>query len=114
MGDYVTWSRGGKVFVTHKIIEIQNENYIVTSQTDYFADEGEIVNPDAPITYKNIYGKVIFSIPLLGDIFLGIKNLILINNSINIIGLLNIVLTVVTYYLFKKLLHVETYILKGY
>ena len=114
VGDYVTWSRGGNVYVTHKIIDINYEkDVIVTSQTDYYAKEGETVNPDAPISYKQVYGKVVGTIPYIGLILLSLKNLILVSNQINILGILTIMLVFTTYYLFKKLLYNETYTLKG-
>ena len=113
VGDYVTWSRTGKSFVTHKIIEISSPDYIVTSQTDYFSD-GKEVTPDAPITYDNIQGKVIFSIPLVGEIIMGIRNLIFSNYQINILGLMTIVLVIATCYFFKRLLYIETFTLKEY
>jgi len=114
VGDYVTWSRNGKTFVTHKIIEITSKDYIVTSQTDYYADEGETVNPDSPIKYENIYGKVIFTVPEVGNIFLSLKNSIINKNGINILGIMTIVLVITAYYLFKRLLYVETFTLKEY
>lgn len=114
VGDYVTWTRTGNSFVTHRIIEIRDKDYIVTSQTDYFHDEGEVPNPDSPITYDNIKGKVIATIPELGNIFVSFKSMIKNSNGINILGLMTLTLVFTTYYLFKRVLYVETYTLKEY
>jgi len=114
VGDYVTWTRGGKTYVTHQIIEIASKDYIVTSQTDYFAEPGETVNPDDPIKYENIQGKVILSVPYVGDIIYGIRNMVVVNGQLNILGLMTIVLVITAYYFFKRLLYVETYTLKEY
>lgn len=113
VGDYVTWTRSGNAFVTHKIIEIQSPDYIVTSQTDIFSDEP--VNPDSPITYKQIQGKVMLSVPKLGSLIYSVRGLILSSNGgINVLGLMTIVLIFATIYFFKRLLYVETFILKEY
>lgn len=113
VGDYVTWSRSGNTFVTHKIISIDYDNdVIITSQTDYYSN-GKPVNPDAPIKYKNIQGKVVLTIPYVGSIFLAFKNLVIYNNRINIIGIILVLLTFLTYYLFKRALHVDTFYLRG-
>lgn len=114
VGDYVTWSRRGNAYVTHKIIEINSKDNIVTSQTDYFAEPGQTVSPDAPVTYEQIQGKVIYTIPLVGRILYSFKNMIFTNFGINVLGIMTIVLILATYYFFKRLLYVETYTLKEY
>ena len=112
VGDYITWSRTGNSFVTHVIIEIDYENNsITTSQTNHFDDDG-IVSPDTPIKYENVYGKVIFTIPKLGSVFVGIKNLILTGRSINILGIMTIVLTITAIQLFGSFIKKEYYIIK--
>lgn len=113
VGDYVTWSRTGKSFVTHRIKEITSPDYIVTTQTDYYSN-GEPVDPDAPIKYENIQGKVIFSIPLVGRVIYALRGLILSNSGINVLGIMTLVLVISAYYLFKRLIHKETITLKEY
>lgn len=115
VGDYITWSRSGRTYVTHQIIEIDyDNNSITTSQTDHFVEEGETVTPDAPITYEQCKGKVIATIPEVGNILLSFKNLVLKNNTINILGLMTLTLIFTSYYLFKGLIRKETYTIKEY
>lgn len=115
VGDYVTWSRNGAMNVTHIIISIDKANKTVTtSQTSYGREEGEEVSPDAPVTYDQIKGKVIATIPELGNIMLSLKNLVLYRGGINILGVMSIVLSISAYYIFKGLINKETFILREY
>lgn len=107
VGDYVTWSLTGKSFVTHRIIAIDEENQtITTSQTDYYANiygDGT-VTPDKPLTAKFYYGKVILTIPYIGQLFYYIRSLILTPyNTLNISGIFSIILAYLTAYYFSKL-----------
>ena len=113
VGDYVTFSYTGKSFVTHQIIEIDHsKDYILTSQTTYYNPDA---TPDSPIKYENVYGKVMFSIPYVGQIFNAVRGLVLTSyNKINILGIMTLVLTITAYFIFKKLIKTETYILKGH
>ena len=114
VGDYVTWTRTGNGFVTHKVISIDVEKReVTTSQTDYGASGP--VNPDAPVSYdENVVGKVIFTIPKLGSIFLDFKNMIITNKAINVLGIMTLVLSIYSYYLFKGLVTTKTFYLREY
>ena len=114
VGDYITWSRTGNTYVTHKIIEIDySRDYIVTSQTEY-GREDEEVDPDKPITYKNVYGKVVATIPEVGNILVNIRGLIFNNRTLNILGIMTILLTGTAIYLFGSLVKKDYYTLKEY
>lgn len=114
VGDYITWSRSGKSFVTHKIIAInEQEKKVTTSQTDYFLKPGDNpVTPDAPVGQKEIQGKVIATIPEVGNILMTFKNLIINNGRLNLLGVMGIVLTIASIYFFSKFLYVKTFYLK--
>ena len=124
VGDFITWSgNGGKIFLTHQIVEIDKENNTVTTCQQQRKNDGtwqtteELlnnpnVNKDSPITEENYYGKVLFSIPKLGLYLTGIKNLVLSGNSINILGIVTLILAYLTYYSFGKLIYTPTYVLR--
>lgn len=121
VGDFVTWSvTNGKSFVTHQVVSIDKENRtFVTSQQQY-DDNG--VKPmsewdsnkfDSPKTEKQYYGKVLFSIPKLGLYIESVKNLIIYNGSLNILGTVTVVLVILAGYMFSKIVNKKTFILTG-
>ena len=127
VGDFITWSgNGGKTFVTHQIVDVNKENKTVTTSQQKFNDDGTPKTPqeildmntegstvtDNPITEDKYYGKVLFSIPKLGLYLTGIKNLVLSGNSINILGIVTLILAYLTYYSFGKLIYTPTYVLR--
>lgn len=127
VGDFITWSgNGGRTFVTHQIVDIDVENKTVTTSQQKFNADGTPKTPqeildmntetskvtDAPITEDKYYGKVLFSIPKLGLYLTSIKNLVLSGNSINILGIVTLILAYLTYYSFGKLIYTPTYILR--
>jgi len=127
VGDFITWSgNGGKTFVTHQIVEVDEENKTVTTSQQKFNEDGTPKTPqeilamnteskqvtDYPITEDKYYGKVLFSIPKLGFYLTCIKNLVLSGNSINILGIVTLILAYLTYYSFGKLIYTPTYVLR--
>ena len=61
VGDDITFMvNEDKLLATHRIIAIDSEHGYVKTQG--IAND----TPDAPVHYKNIVGKVVFSLPLLG------------------------------------------------
>lgn len=114
VGDFVTWSRSGSSYVTHQIISIDEANQtVVTCQQPAFDPE---TSNDGNIRYDQIQGKVLFSIPELGTLLIGVKSLV-VNNSygfqLNIVGILFIVSLFVFYYFFKSFLEGTTIIFQG-
>lgn len=65
VGDDITYVRDEQLtLVTHRVISKDDENQKLTTQ-------GTANNtPDNPVSYQNIVGKVMFSIPLLGYILI--------------------------------------------
>lgn len=121
VGDFITWSvNNGKSFVTHQIVKIDKEAKTVTTSQQQYNENG--VKPmeeweekkfDAPKTESQYYGKVLFSIPNVGLYLTSIKEMVILNNSINILGIVSIILAYLVYYFFSKFLHTPTFILWG-
>ena len=51
------------VVATHRVVDIDQENQCFITKGDYKNDQDP---PDPPVHFKNLIGKPIFSIPLLG------------------------------------------------
>lgn len=104
VGDFVTWSRTGSSYVTHQIISIDAENRtVVTSQQPAFDPD---TTNDGNIKYEQIKGKVLFSIPSLGEFMIGVKSLVISNGigfRINVIGIMFIVSLIFCYSQFKSM-----------
>lgn len=120
VGDFITWSNdGGKMFVTHQIVRVDKVNRTVTCSQQQTDSQGNILpmdewneeNFDGVHTEDQYYGKVLFSIPKLGLYLTGIKDLVLYNNKLNILGIVSIVLAYFVYYFFSKFLYTPTYVL---
>ena len=61
VGDDITFMLNeDKLLATHRIIAIDSERGYVQTKGQHND------NPDAPVHYKNIVGRVVFSLPLLG------------------------------------------------
>lgn len=123
VGDFITYSTtGGRSFITHEIVKIDKENKTVTTSQQKRDDDGRLLSAeerlnlggcvDAPINESQYYGKVLFSIPKLGLWLTSIKGLVLNGNSLNILGIISIVLAYFVYYFLGKLLYTPTYVLK--
>lgn len=114
VGDFVTWSRSGSSYVTHQIISIDVENQtVVTCQQPAFDPD---TNNDGNIRYDQIQGKVLFSIPEIGSLLIGIKSLVVTNSigfKINIIGILFLVSLFVFYSFFKDFLEGQVIVYQG-
>lgn len=63
VGDVITYRLNESTVVTHRIVEIDEENQQVTTKGD--ANEA---NDGQPISYNNIVGRADFNIPYLGFI----------------------------------------------
>ncbi len=60
-GDVISYSLSGDTKVTHRIVAIDEEKQQFTTKGDANnTDDGE------PVSYKNVIGKVAFSVPYLG------------------------------------------------
>lgn len=68
VGDVITYKLGGDTLVTHRIVEILEEERCVITQGD--ANE---VPDGSPIPYDNIVGCVDFHVPLLGYVSMYVK-----------------------------------------
>ena len=122
VGDFITWSLGGNTFVTHQIVEVNKSAKTVTTSQQQFNDSHTKVKPmnewdpanyDSPKTESQYYGKVLFSIPKLGLYITSLKELIIKNGSINILGSTIVILAILALYLFFKLVKKPTFILMG-
>lgn len=120
-GDFVTWSNsGGKMFVTHQIVKIDKENRTFVCSQQQFDDDGNLLPMDewqesrfdGTHTEDQYYGKVLFSIPKLGLIMTSVKEMVITNSGINLLGIIILVLAFMVYYLASKFLYVPTYILR--
>lgn len=89
VGTDITYSTNNKIFVTHRVISLSEENG--TLQTQGIIDNAAIED----ISYTQVVGKVVFVIPLLGYV-------ILLLQSWYIWTIL--ILTVVIVFIFKLLL----------
>jgi signal peptidase I len=89
VGTDITYSTNNKIFVTHRVISLSEENG--TLQTQGIIDNAAIED----ISYTQVVGKVVFVIPLLGYVILLLK-------SWYIWAIL--ILTVVIVFIFKLLL----------
>ncbi|MGN1208425.1 MAG: hypothetical protein ACI4TI_03050 [Christensenellales bacterium] len=122
VGDFVTWSSTkGKTFVTHQLVKIDKENRtFVCSQQQFNEDHTQVLpieewNPanfDGTHTEDQYYGKVLFSIPKLGVYMTALKEMVITNSGINVLGIVIIALAFVVYYLVAKFLSVPTYVLR--
>lgn len=126
VGDFITYSfNGGKSFVTHQIVRVDSENHKVLCSQQQFDDYGNVLPMEewdenkfdglgTPlyVTESQFYGKVVFSIPKLGLWLSSIKEMVITNNSLNILGLVSIVLAYLVYHFFGKLIYTPTYVLK--
>lgn len=105
-GDFITAIFGTGLYVTHKVVETHiDEGYVVTQ-----GNRNE--NTTETVYRKNFAGKVLFSINEVGGWLYDIKNLVIKNRSINILGIMSIVLTTSAIMLFSKLTEVQTFYLK--
>ena len=89
VGTDITYSTNNKIFVTHRVISLSEENG--TLQTQGIIDNAAIED----ISYTQVVGKVVFVIPLLGYV-------IILLQSWYIWTIL--ILTVVIVFIFKLLL----------
>ena len=89
VGTDITYSTNNKIFVTHRVISLSEENG--TLQTQGIIDNAAIED----ISYTQVVGKVVFVIPLLGYV-------VLLLQSWYIWTIL--ILTVVIVFIFKLLL----------
>lgn len=89
VGSDITYSTNNKIFVTHRVISLSEENG--TLQTQGIIDNAAIED----ISYTQVVGKVVFVIPLLGYV-------IILLQSWYIWTIL--ILTVVIVFIFKLLL----------
>ncbi len=122
VGDFITWSvTGGKSFVTHQIVKIDKVNRTVTTSQQQFTDDFKIKPMDeweerkfdSPKTEDQYYGKVLFSINNLGLYLNDLKEMVIKNGTLNILGTMTIILFCLTIYLFSKLISIKTYVLIG-
>lgn len=122
VGDFITWSTtSGKMFVTHQVVEVDKVNKTVTTSQQQF-DSNHRVKPmsewdpmqfDSPKTESQYYGKVLFSIPKLGLYFTSLKEMVVKNGTLNVLGTMIIILAILAYYLFAKLVKKPTFVLMG-
>lgn len=114
VGDFVTWSRSGNSYVTHQIISIDSENRtVVTCQQPAFDPD---TNNDGNIKYEQIKGKVLFSIPKVGEFMIGVKSLIISNGlgfKLNIIGIMFIFSLFICFSQFKSFLEGDIVKIQG-
>lgn len=68
VGDVITYRLDEDTVVTHRIVEINQEEQTVTTKGDANSD-----NDGSPVSYSNIVGKAHFNIPYLGFIAMNIK-----------------------------------------
>jgi signal peptidase I len=68
VGTDITYSTNNKIFVTHRVISLSEENG--TLQTQGIIDNAAIED----ISYTQVVGKVVFVIPLLGYVILLLKS----------------------------------------
>lgn len=68
VGDVITYRLDEDTVVTHRIVEINQEEQTVTTKGDANSD-----NDGSPVFYSNIVGKAHFNIPYLGFIAMNIK-----------------------------------------
>jgi len=125
VGDFITWSlTGGNSFVTHQIVKVNKDannkiTSVITSQQQfkdgktYPISEWDSNQFDSPKTESQYFGKVIFSIPQVGLYLTGIRELVILNGSVNILGIIFIILIMAAYYLFAKLVKKPTFTIMG-
>ena len=68
VGDVITYRLDEDTVVTHRIVEINQEEQTVTTKGDANSD-----NDGSPVSYPNIVGKAQFKITYLGYIAMNIK-----------------------------------------
>lgn len=68
VGDVITYRLDEDTVVTHRIVEINQEEQTVTTKGDANSD-----NDGSPVSYSNIVGKAHFKIPYLGFLAMNIK-----------------------------------------
>ena len=61
VGDVMTYTAGGKSIVTHRVVEIDQENRQFITKGDANNDRDV-----KPVAYENVIGTVAFSLPKLG------------------------------------------------
>lgn len=92
VGDIIAFSRLGDNVVTHRVVSNDQNSQVITTKGD--ANEK---NDLFPVEYKDVRGKVIFSIPFLGYIVSWFSDL---SSKMIVIGM--IVLLVVMQGFFEK------------
>lgn len=60
-GDVVTFVREDNIVVTHRVVEIDKQTQMLTTKGD-----NNNVTDSAPVSYKNVVGRVKFGIPSVG------------------------------------------------
>ena len=78
--DIVSYQVSSSTTVTHRVVEINQDGQEVITK----GDANDVVDA-SPVSYSQIIGKVVFSIPILGSISLYMRSTI---GIISIIGLL--------------------------
>lgn len=68
VGDVITYRLDEDTVVTHRIVEINQEEQTITTKGDANSD-----NDGSPVSYSNIVGKAHFKIPYLGFLAMNIK-----------------------------------------
>ena len=65
IGDIITFTQKEKI-ISHRIIKIDNKS---EEKRFYTKGDNNIIEDEYPIQYNQIYGKVVFKIPLIGSVF---------------------------------------------
>lgn len=86
VGDPISYRISDETVVTHRVVEINAENKEVITKGD-----ANDTNDASPVSYENIIGKVIFSIPHLGYIIMYIRTPLGIAGACGVLFLLIIV-----------------------
>lgn len=67
-GDIITFTAGEELVVTHRVMEkLEAEERFITK-----GDNNESV--DEPVRYERLYGKVVFCVPMAGDLALSFES----------------------------------------
>jgi signal peptidase len=66
VGDVITFSDGGEVPTTHRVIGVQDGQYVTQGDANQYPDS----NPVAP---SNVLGRVVLTIPLIGHVILWVN-----------------------------------------